>query len=149
MSATAWGKLLVGYRFPEEPLRVPDGKHWECQNYPSHDTLGSHAHCPSCGGRVHEVDTMVPSPLVANFAETRGIPIEKALEILKPYQHQLPDHWNDYKGGWVFGAEVVPEVGSNRWTKVTPVAPLGVLDLLVEAGMPVNGHAFYMAVWLD
>lgn len=146
MSATAFGKLFIGWWFKDEPLQVPDGKHYECY-YSYHALNGSTSHCPRCGGRVIEVDTMVPSPLVANFAAKRGISIEEAMRILSPYQHKLPKSWHTGHGGWVLGVEVV-EVTSNNWDKVTPETPPEVRGLLIEAGMPVGGESIYMAVWL-
>lgn len=149
MSATAYGKLFIGWKQKDEFLHVQDGAHWGCIN-PEHVLNGSTAFCPVCGSRLKEVATMVPSPLVAHFADRRGISVEKALDLLSPYQHQLPQYWADPdSGGWILGVDVT-EVSSNKWKKVTLEMMLPeVRALLIEAGMPVGAEGLYLAVWLE
>lgn len=147
MSSSAWGKLIVGWWFKDEPLQVTKGKHFQCY-YPSHELNGSRAHCPVCGMRVDEVDTMVPSPLVERFAQKRGISVPETFEILKPYQHELPKCWDTDSGGWVLGV-VVSEVRSNQWNQIRTGMPPEDRQLLLEAGMLEGVEEQYLAVWLS
>lgn len=113
MSASAFAKVIYGFQFECEYLRVPGGTKRVCSKYQNHEITHNDSYCSKCGQQVKEVPNMVASKAVRDYAKALGITAEDALQQLIGYQSSSFTNYDKLR--FMFGKKIVE---ANRWHSI-------------------------------
>lgn len=132
MSSSAYGKVIYGYQFDHQLLRVADGEEFVCKSNASHVLVEGAPYCPRCGSQVLKRDRMVPSSAVVLYAKRNGLTPDGALSMLGSYQYEVPQWWQSTDEAWLFGFTVIAG-GTNTCTEF-----MAITDCTEELGKAVR-----------